>query len=120
MRYRIALILLTLVCSVELQHRADGQFSANEAPQSTEMRDSFLHEHSLFRSVSDKPDCDETYPLPDNYQNWKNCKKDGGGSACGGPQQCACLESQRLITFTCDQGSYHQCYGEQGNGCRGN
>jgi hypothetical protein len=66
-----------------------------------------------------KKDCDEYYPLPSDYPNWTNCKK-VGGSACGGPQQCACDESQRLVTFKCDQGTYQQCYGEKGDGCKGN
>jgi hypothetical protein len=80
----------------------------------------FLQEEIGFRSAPDKPDCEKKYPLPSNYQRWTNCKANGGGSSCGGPEQCACLESERLVTFTCDQGTYHQCYGERGNGCRGN
>jgi hypothetical protein len=70
------------------------------------------------RSAQQRRDCDQYYPLPDNYQNWSNCKNIGQ-SACGGPEQCACDESQRLVTFKCDQGTYNQCYGERGNGCRG-
>lgn len=78
-----------------------------------------LHE-SLFRpATADRQSCGRYYPLPDNYQNWTGCKKDGG-SACGGPDQCACADSERLITFTCDQGTYHRCYAEKGNGCAGN
>jgi len=68
--------------------------------------------------LQQKPDCDQYYPLPSDYPNWTNCKNIGQ-SGCGGPQQCACDESQRLVTFKCDQGTYHQCYGEKGNGCRG-
>ncbi len=72
-------------------------------------------EHLVY--VSQKVDCDQFYPLPNGYENWSNCKQ-AGGTACGGPDQCACDSTQRLITFKCDQGTYHQCYGETGNGCQ--
>lgn len=120
MKYRIVLLCITLACAAGVRHRADGQSLDNASPHSRRDAVLLLDNGLPIRSGSDKRDCDQVYPLPDNYQNWTNCKKDGGGSGCGGPEQCACLESQRLITFTCDQGSYHQCFGEQGNGCNGN
>ena len=55
-------------------------------------------------------DCSDVYPLPDNYPNWKNCHQVGSSSQYGGPDQCACLRSQKLTTFKCDQGTYQQCY----------
>jgi hypothetical protein len=70
-------------------------------------------------AVTQRKDCSDYYPLPDDYPNWKNCNRAGSSSQCGGPEQCACLKSQRLVTFKCDQGTYQQCYGERGNGCRG-
>jgi len=67
-----------------------------------------------------KKECSEYYPLPADYQNW-HCKEPSGvGSPCGGPEQCSCEESQRLIVFECDRGTYKQCYGVKGNGCKGN
>jgi hypothetical protein len=77
------------------------------------------HDGRVLAIAHDKPDCEKVYPLPSDYQNWSNCHS-SGNSACGGPDQCACLDSQRLVTFECDQGTYHQCYGEKGNGCTGN
>ena len=75
---------------------------------------------SVKLAVTQRKDCSDYYPLPDDYPNWKNCNQVGSPSQCGGPDQCACLKSQRLVTFKCDQGTYQQCYGERGNGCRGN
>lgn len=83
------------------------------------VRYDFMSDGPQFRNVADKKDCSEYYPPPQGYENWTHCRPDGGGSACGGPDQCACDDSQRLVTFTCDQGSYHQCWAEKGNGCRG-
>jgi hypothetical protein len=119
MKYGVVLSCLALILTLSMQGRAGGHSPANRTLQ-TDPEPDFLNERFLTKAVGNKPDCDQTYPLPQNYENWTNCKKDGGGSACGGPDQCGCLESQRLITFTCDQGQYHQCYGEQGNGCKGN
>lgn len=82
-------------------------------------KSNFLKDDILASHPQQKPDCSDRYPPPDDYPNWTHCKPNGGGSACGGPQQCACDESQRLITFTCDQGSYQQCWAEKGNGCPG-
>jgi len=79
-----------------------------------------LNEGLHFQAPADRQSCQKYYPLPDGYQNWTNCRKDGGGSACGGPEQCSCADSERLITFNCDQGAYHKCYAEKGNGCAGN
>ena len=119
MNTRLLIAIFALAWLSGTQRQATGR-SANAS--ATHVRSEFiylLNENLPFQAASDKPDCDKYYPLPDNYQNWTSCKKNGG-SACGGPQQCGCLESQRLITFACDQGTYHQCYGEQGNGCKGN
>lgn len=76
-------------------------------------------EVSAGRCEPQKPDCDEYYPLPADYPNWAHCRN-VGQTGCGGPAQCACDESQRLVTFKCDQGTYQQCFGEKGNGCKGN
>jgi hypothetical protein len=74
---------------------------------------------SVKLAVTQREDCSDYYPLPDNYPNWNNCVQ-VGSSVCGGPSQCACLRSQKLVTFKCAQGTYQQCYGERGNGCKGN
>jgi hypothetical protein len=67
-------------------------------------------------SFAERRECDEVFPLPEDYPNWTNCRNIGQ-SACGGPAECQCLPEQRLVTFKCDQGTYQQCFGEKGNGC---
>ena len=79
----------------------------------------FLNEKPVSSSKRGKPACEAVYPLPRNYETWTKCKSDGEPSSCGGPDQCSCGESKRLVTFSCDQGTYHQCWGERGNGCPG-
>jgi hypothetical protein len=118
MKYSVALVCVGVMFTLGMQGRSDSP-PADRTLQNDRDLD-LMNERWWAKLASDKPDCDHTYPLPQNYENWTHCRKDGGGSACGGPDQCAGLESQRLVTFTCDQGSYHQCYGEKGNGCKGN
>ena len=79
----------------------------------------FLNEKLVSSSKRGKPSCEAVYPLPRGYETWTKCKSDGEPSSCGGPDQCSCDESKRLVTFFCDQGTYHQCWGERGNGCAG-
>lgn len=69
--------------------------------------------------IQQRKPCDEYYPIPENYQNWHCHQVGGAGSACGGPEQCECDISERLVVFECDKGTYKQCYGEKGNGCKG-
>ena len=79
----------------------------------------FLDERLVLLSDSARPICEAVYPLPRNYETWTNCKSDGEPSSCGGPDQCSCDESKRLVTFACDQGTYRECWGERYNGCPG-
>jgi hypothetical protein len=66
---------------------------------------------------SDQPACSEVFPLPGGYESWTNCHA-SGASKCGGPEECACDESERLTNFECDQGVYHKC--QKDNGCKKN
>ena len=32
-----------------------------------------------------------------------------GASACGGPEQCSCADNERLVSFTCKEGTFSGC-----------
>lgn len=57
---------------------------------------------------TDKQICSEKYPVPMEAVNWTNCRR-GSQSACGGPDQCACPQTERLFNYVCDQGSFAIC-----------
>jgi hypothetical protein len=57
---------------------------------------------------ADKDPCSVVYPVPDGADQWTNCVK-SGASACGGPDQCACASTERLVEFTCTEGKYNRC-----------
>jgi hypothetical protein len=58
--------------------------------------------------ADDRPACAKTYPLPAEVRKWTNCHETGQ-SACTGPEQCACGAEERLVSETCDEGTYHFC-----------
>jgi len=68
-------------------------------------------------AVDDRKSCKEYYPEPANAVNWKSCVP-GYRSACGGPPQCYCDSSERLIDYKCSEGTYSICQAENNNGCR--
>jgi hypothetical protein len=58
--------------------------------------------------AADKDPCSTVYPIPDGADQWTNCVK-SGASACGGPDQCACATSDRLVEYSCSEGKYNKC-----------
>jgi hypothetical protein len=59
--------------------------------------------------------CSEVYPVPEAAKHWTSCQS-AEYSACGGPEECACTESDdRLIWYHCKEGSYPIC--EDDNTC---
>src|SRR5688572_17535447 len=48
--------------------------------------------------VDDRRSCEEYYPEPDGAVNWTKCTP-GFRSACGGPPQCYCDSSERLVDY---------------------
>jgi hypothetical protein len=62
-----------------------------------------------------KKTCSEQYPVPEAAKHWTGCQS-GEYSQCGGPDECACAESDdRLIWYHCKEGSYPIC--EDDNTC---
>jgi len=57
---------------------------------------------------ADKDPCSTVFPIPDGADQWTNCSKTGG-SSCGGPDQCACDASERLVQYSCTEGKYDKC-----------
>lgn len=103
---------------VELHEQSRASTVSSSKPSRTAAHQYFRIRTNLVEfPQQSKPDCDAVYPPPGDFQNWTNCKQIGA-SACGGPDQCECLSSQRLVSFQCDQGTYQQCFGEAGNGCQ--
>ena len=112
------LLLLTLAFLGQQNGKGLG-LSQHNSVSTTNGRADFVNERLVLSSKSGKPSCEAVYPLPRNYETWTNCKGEGEPSSCGGPDQCTCDESKRLVTFSCNQGTYRQCWGERGNGCPG-
>ena len=113
-----ALLLLAFI-SIGTQNGPCLGLSQHSGVSAANGRADFLIERLALMSKRGKPACEAVYPLPRKYEYWTNCKVDGEPSSCGGPDQCSCDESKRLVTFSCHQGTYHQCLGERGNGCPG-
>jgi hypothetical protein len=61
--------------------------------------------------------CRDLYPPPGDRGEYTGCSIIGR-SACGGPDQCACASTERLVSVKCDQGTYNECEAEPGNGCQ--
>jgi hypothetical protein len=57
---------------------------------------------------ADKDPCSKVYPVPEGADQWTNCVK-SGASACGGPDQCACDATERLVEYSCTEGKYNKC-----------
>src|SRR5713101_330121 len=112
-------LLLLVLGSLGQQNGNGLGLSQHNSVSTTNGRADFLKERPVLSSKGGKPACEAVYPLPKNYETWTNCKGDGEPSSCGGPDQCSCDESKRLVTFSCHQGTYRQCWGERGNGCPG-
>jgi len=115
---RTSALLFLAFASVGQQNGNGLSLGQHDSLSTSDARADFLNE-KLVSSKRGKPSCEAVYPLPRNYKTWTKCKSDGEASSCGGPDQCSCDESKRLVTFSCDQGTYHQCWGERGNGCPG-
>jgi hypothetical protein len=49
--------------------------------------------------------CSEYYPASGSMTN---CT-DIGRSGCGGPDQCSCASSERLVTYRCSEGTFNLC-----------
>jgi hypothetical protein len=114
----LVLLLLAFAC-IGQQNGRGLRLSQNNTVDGASGRADFLNEKLVLSTEKRKPACEAVYPLPRNYEIWTKCKLDGEPSNCGGPDRCSCDESKRLVTFSCDQGSYRQCWGERGNGCPG-
>ncbi len=116
---RTSVLLLLAFASVGQQNGNGLGLSQLNGVNTANGRADFLSEKLVSSNKRGKPSCEAVYPLPRNYEAWTKCKSDGESSNCGGPDQCFCDESKRLVTFSCDQGTYRQCWGERGNGCPG-
>lgn len=63
-----------------------------------------------------KKSCSEVYPVPEAAKHWTECKS-GQYSECGGPNDCACKDSDdRLTWYQCKEGSFAIC--EDDNTCK--
>jgi len=116
---RKSALLLLVLASLGQQNGNGLGLSQHHSGSTTNGTADFLKERLVLSSKRGRPACEAVYPLPKNYQTWTNCKADGEPSSCGGPDQCSCDESKRLVTFSCRQGTYRECWGERGNGCPG-
>lgn len=113
-----ALLLLAFVFSGR-QNGHDFYLSQHNSVSSTNRTTDFLNERLVLLGNRERLVCEAVYPLPKNYNNWTRCKSYVEPSSCGGPDECSCDESKRLVIFSCDQGTYRECWGERGNGCPG-
>jgi len=68
-------------------------------------------------SMLQKQACSAVYPVPGDKEDYTGCSIIGR-SACGGPDQCSCDSTERLVSVKCDQGTYNECQAESGNGCQ--
>jgi hypothetical protein len=118
MKTHIVLLGLTLACSVGVPLSDRHNPSLAFSPSHLDERDLHLPQ-TFFKSgfaADQRRACDKVYPLPDGYENWSDCER-GEFTECGGPQQCACIPEQRLVTFRCKQGTYNQCFSWPEDGC---
>jgi len=63
---------------------------------------------------ADPKACSEVYPAPQNAQQWTKCQRKDV-TECGGPPECLCNVDERLLTYTCAEGTYRKC--EPDNSC---
>ena len=57
---------------------------------------------------ADPKACSEVYPAPQNAQKWTKCQRKDV-TECGGPPECLCNVDERLLTYTCTEGTYRTC-----------
>jgi hypothetical protein len=76
-----------------------------------------VHPNKERRPVAERKSCEDYYPEPEDAVNWTDCKVTYR-SPCGGPDQCYCDSSERLLDYKCAQGTYSICQAEEKNGCQ--
>jgi len=65
-------------------------------------------DHPQGQSNASPRTCSEVFPAPEHSQTWTKCKvKDV--TECGGPPECVCNTDERLLIYTCAEGTYRKC-----------
>jgi len=59
-------------------------------------------------TANKKKSCSKVYPLPRRSSRWTNCVR-AAASACGGAEECACDSTERLVEYSCTEGTYKKC-----------
>jgi len=110
---KIILAVIFLLAAERPQIAEDhaGQTALLRQPISLSKRADFSYAYS---SVGPKL-CSQVYPVPQHAQKWTKCQEKDV-SECGGPSDCACNVDERLLTYTCAEGTYRSC--EEDNSCR--
>jgi hypothetical protein len=63
---------------------------------------------SLFTNQQQRRHCTEYYPYPEDVHLWTRCRAIGT-SGCRGPEKCKCNSDEHLVSYKCDQGTWHVC-----------
>jgi hypothetical protein len=109
---KILLAAIFLLAARRLPTAEDGTGKAAFLPQLI-----FVSNRSDFpqgKPSSPPKTCSEVFPAPQNVQKWTKCREKDV-TECGGPSECACNVDERLVTYTCAEGTYRTC--EEDSSC---
>jgi hypothetical protein len=86
--------------------------SSSNKPGDTANYNDFLQESPLYptQGSTERKACSVYYKGHEEaLANAHNCKDTGQSSACGGPDQCSCASNQRLVQYSCNEGTFNVC-----------